>query len=267
MSTRLDDTQLWQLWRPFVGIHRWFLARGCPPTIRRLRGMTRVLHVTVLTTSLGLMTGIAHIVISNFIIVLGQDLPDWFFSPSLGVIHGMLFLVPISRWYGRSWGWSATSILWAVLVMLSIDQLVDDLYSSLLSLIIHPPEDDWTIRTDHDWNFALHWAIFGTCWSECLILWMTDLRKLRSITALGMALPAGLAAYGASLIANLPDAIRFSQSLPIRSPGLSELLGRSVVFGLPWLAILGVTAVALGFRLCGGDQAPEATQLESANPD
>ncbi|HUQ68585.1 MAG TPA: hypothetical protein VM165_03620 [Planctomycetaceae bacterium] len=100
-------------WTIFRGIHRWFLAAGCPPTLSDERRWVRGLRTSVLMGTLGFvsswMTILWHPIEEIVFPRLGFG-PWGLLSFSPGPVFGAIVLLPLSRWLGRGW----FNSLWAV---------------------------------------------------------------------------------------------------------------------------------------------------------
>ncbi|HUQ68587.1 MAG TPA: hypothetical protein VM165_03630 [Planctomycetaceae bacterium] len=97
------------VWSVFRGIHRWFFAYGCPPTIAELAGWTRVLHVSVLLAAMGLVASVLGL--TAVWGLQAVNLYDPWDSAALGLSIGGLLLVPLSRWMERPWWLAAVACL------------------------------------------------------------------------------------------------------------------------------------------------------------
>lgn len=101
------------VWTVFRGARRWWLARGCPPTVCDVRRWVRAVRVSAL---LGL-TGLASSWVSSAWPLIGalEELAPGIngeyglvFWP--GVAFGAVVLLPMSRWMGRGWWLSLAAI-------------------------------------------------------------------------------------------------------------------------------------------------------------
>jgi hypothetical protein len=99
-------------WTVFHGIHHWFLADGCPPTVGSDRFWMRALRVTVLLGSLGVISGCLSSLIARlptpvlYSIPLGSTGSSVVINvaiPLIGLLYGALVLLPLLRWSGQSW--------------------------------------------------------------------------------------------------------------------------------------------------------------------
>jgi hypothetical protein len=93
-------------WTIFRGIHRWFLASRCPPTLRDERRWVRGLQTSVLMGTLGFISSWMTIfwIPAERIIFPGLGFgPYGVLSLSPGPVFGAIVLLPLSRWLGRGW--------------------------------------------------------------------------------------------------------------------------------------------------------------------
>jgi hypothetical protein len=102
------------LWTIFYGLHRWFFALGCPPTLIDERRWGRALRTSVLLGTLELVSSWLCAIAMSFIILLatgwiGMVVGTPFCAP--GFWFGIIVLLPLSRWQGRNWPLSALAIL------------------------------------------------------------------------------------------------------------------------------------------------------------
>lgn len=102
--------RMWQLWRPFVGIHQWYFSPGYPPPLRNLTGWTAVFQTTMLCAAMGLVAGALGVVIVVATSLLLRG--DGFIQVSLlGFAYGITVIFPLSRWMNRNVFWSAAGIV------------------------------------------------------------------------------------------------------------------------------------------------------------
>ncbi|MDZ4687017.1 MAG: hypothetical protein SH850_18225 [Planctomycetaceae bacterium] len=94
--------QPFALWTIFRGIHRWFLAPGCPPTLMDERRWVRGLRTSVLLGMLGLLSSW----MTTLWLYLGREFNNsdiandtWIIAQ--GLIFGLCVMLPLSRWIGR----------------------------------------------------------------------------------------------------------------------------------------------------------------------
>lgn len=182
MSTRIDDTQLWQLWRPFVGIHRWFLHRGCPPTIRRLRGWTRIVHVCVLTGTWGLVSGMIAAPLFESISMIESHVPVWLVRLAGGCAISAITLTPLVRWLGSSWRFLLILPGWGGVWLAKWDQvsifLLDFEFVGQLQLFP---------LTRH----LLLWSVLLSGGALGQLLWIGFVRHPRNLMPAAMVVPIG----------------------------------------------------------------------------
>jgi hypothetical protein len=214
-------------WTVFHGIHHWFFARGCPPTIAPLRGWRRVLPLSVLLVSLGLTATMCGL---TAVWCVGLSQAQWG-AAVLGAGFGGLLLLPISRWVGRPW--------W-------------------LALLTVPLCAVWFWTFGHWWLFyqgvfsdvrgkahdVLVWWAAMTTMGLGPALWMSSPLRWRSwlappVVAAGTAIAA--AAYGYST--------RWMPSLTWPMPAALGRLLDFIVLMQPVALFLTVTSAALGIRL------------------
>lgn len=106
--------RLWQLWRPFVGIHRWYFAPGCPPPLRNLNGWTAIAQTSVLCAGIGMVAGMLAVVV----IVVMSLFPPYGSTGMiflLGLAYGIVVIYPLSRWINRSIFWSLAGVVMCIL--------------------------------------------------------------------------------------------------------------------------------------------------------
>lgn len=112
LSPEDNDTsvpRMWQLWRPFAGIHRWYFSPGCPPPLRNLKGWTGCVQTSILCAAMGLVAafvGLTVLVATNLL----RNAAVWQ-TVLLGVVFGFIVIYPLSRWIGRSVSWSLAGVI------------------------------------------------------------------------------------------------------------------------------------------------------------
>lgn len=193
MLTRDDDVQFWQLWKPFVGIHRWFYMRGCPPTIRRLRGWTRIVHASVLTGVLGLFTGLFGVLAASLLENFGPGDISYAIVVLTGGIEGALLLVPLGLWTGRSHPVAAFGIAWMA-GLFSIFEPVMTLLNWLnnKSLWSRVPVARWSVAL-LIWREAATWGCQSAYLAGGSLLWLLNPRRPRTWWRLLTLFPIGFA--------------------------------------------------------------------------
>lgn len=93
----------WIDWANWRTVHRWGLARGCPPVLRDERPRVRAFRIALLCGAQGataaMLAGITGAVLEAFPISAYPDV-GLFFPPAA---FALVALVPLSRWLGRGW--------------------------------------------------------------------------------------------------------------------------------------------------------------------
>lgn len=220
---------IWQIWMPFRGIHRWLLTRGCPPTIRRLRGLTRVVHLTVLIAGLGMIAGVLGAVAVWFSMKAmgpGDDLGLTVF----GAILGLCVILPLSRWIGRNW-WHAGA---GIIVSAAWFGVIDVLHSAFGELVGHGNGSD-----------IVQWGLTTTTWCLGMAVWMVDVRRPQTLLIVAFGGGAGIIATAVKGLADWGERSGMLQRIPF---GNHEFL-RFLLNFQPILIMLLLLCASLGMRL------------------
>ncbi|HET6423049.1 MAG TPA: hypothetical protein VFG20_05155 [Planctomycetaceae bacterium] len=209
---------MWQLWRPFVGIHRWYFSRGCPPPLRELNGYTRCVHAGVLCAAMGLVTSAVGFSIEyseerflNRNSVTGQGIA--------GLLFGLLVLLPISRWLGRPWWLVGLSVL-----------TVTTAYSL------------------QDWSFEGFRFLFGETMWLFTGMWLT-VALVASLPMMGCNLSSLLVPCVACTGAYLAGAVHWMVMIYFAGDDDLPWLISAPVYYLPDVTLFVVIAIAVGLRL------------------
>lgn len=116
LAEQIDPTapRTWQLWRPFVGIHRWYFSPGCPPPLRNLDGLAGCVQTSILCAGMGMVAGVLGVVI---LVATSLLVPGGGFLQMclLGLAYGIVVVFPLSRWINRTVFWSVAGIVVCVL--------------------------------------------------------------------------------------------------------------------------------------------------------
>lgn len=126
--------RLWQVWRPFMGIHRWYFAKGCPPPLRKLTGLTACVHASILLSMMGFFAAVIGL-FAVTVIFQTRYAVHRVEGIIIGMAVGIFVVIPLSRWINRSW---SIGLLLSV-VCFGLTKYFDR------SLIL------W-IYLDHDWH-------------------------------------------------------------------------------------------------------------------
>ncbi|MBX3452066.1 MAG: hypothetical protein KF777_21095 [Planctomycetaceae bacterium] len=99
-------------WNVFAGAHRWWLRKGVPPTLGQAGTRVRAIRTSILLAVMGIVSSwvsFGALYLDGFMqghgglnVLLGFG-PGW--------AYGIVVLVPLSRWLGRTWFWSIISLL------------------------------------------------------------------------------------------------------------------------------------------------------------
>ncbi len=260
MSTRIDDTQLWQLWRPFVGIHRWFFMRGCPPTIRKLQGWTRVVHASVLMGGLGLLAGLVCVVALGMAGVATDVLSEWGQLAVTGGLVGFILLLPLARWCGRAWWFALLGIVWQAVLLPLIAETSDSLYLPYSRAL----SDAWGGLTYE----AILWGLINVTWSLGMSAWMVDVRRLRSFWLLVWPLPIGICSSCLFALIERYQIFQMLLQTPLANAwGIQFFLTHQAMY-YPLQLLFLLQAIVLGSRLwSGSSQAEGQTRLHAELAD
>lgn len=177
-------THPWALWQPFLTLPSWFLHRGYPSALDDPRLSVRLLRITIITFPLGLLAGWAY---------AGLDLLEGYsglrnYLPLYiyvlfrccypGLCFGLIVLVPLSRWRGRNWWWTAA----AVPVSAVVHHL---LFSFLIPWVATQPS--WVRR-----------VTAGTIGGFGVAFWMIPPANRRALAFILLTAIAGVAGYFAT---------------------------------------------------------------------
>ncbi len=219
----------WIDWANWCSVHRWWLARSCPPVLRDERPWVRVFRITLLCGALG--------VLAPTLAGLGWAAREALSLPeSLSVnfpplCFALLALFPLSRWLGRGWLLTACSGL----VSIAAYWAGVSMFLTGADLLEHGPGDFS--------GFAGYAGgmLGGATGGLILGAWMTHLGHRAALFDVARAVLAGtLGGLGfALLLAN--------QIEPWGTEWFPPL--RVVISGQPHLPFQSLMAIALGLRL------------------
>lgn len=240
MPPRNDETEIWQLWKPFVGIHRWCFSRGCPPTLRRLRGWTRVVHASVLMSAWGLGTGLLCVLALGVGDEVSSGLSEWSILAVVGGFLGAVFLVPIARWSGRAWWYALIGIGWQAALLPFIANWSSNLYDFI--------NQYGNVSLGERVGEAIVWGDINATLSLGMSLWMVDLRRLRTAWMLAWALPIGLLSMLLFYLIDRLEVFQGLSQLPLSSLwGIGFLLQNQAMY-YPLQLLFLMQAIVLGTR-------------------
>ncbi len=219
----------WQFWRPFRGIHRWLLYRGCPPTIRKLTGLTRIIHLTVLVCALSLLSGVAGAV-SVWFSMKAMGPGDDTGLAVFGTILGLGVIAPVSRWIGRAWWHVLAGVVFSAIWF----GVIDSLHSFYGQMLPH-----------NSWHSTLHWGLTTTTWCLGMAAWMIDVRQPRTWWMIMLGTGAGVIATASK---SCMEQFERSGTLT-RIPFGHHELTRFLINFQPILVMLVLLCASLGLRL------------------
>ncbi len=219
----------WIDWANWRSVHRWWLARECPPVLRDERHGVRVFRITLLCGSLGIiaptLAGVCWAVRE------AMSLPEMLSTNSPPICFWLLVLFPLSRWLGRGW------ILTGFSGLVSIAAYWSGVWAFLsgADLFEHGPGDFSSFA-----GYA-GGMLGGATGGLMLGLWMTHLGRRSALMDVARAVLAGaLGGLGFSLLLA-------NQAEPWGADWFPPL--RVVISGQPHIPFQSLMAIALGMRL------------------
>ncbi|MDZ4686564.1 MAG: hypothetical protein SH850_15955, partial [Planctomycetaceae bacterium] len=133
------------VWTIFHGIHRWYFARGCPPTVRSDRGWVQGLRLSILLGVMGVVSGWLSTLIGRIPSPVLFTFPTLDSAPgmvsvssfAMGATYGLLVLMPLSRWLGRPWMMAVASVpvssaTFVLAMWVALRHLQSETYDSLM---------------------------------------------------------------------------------------------------------------------------------------
>jgi len=208
------------IWRVFHEAPQWWLARGCPPTVAHLSGWTRVLHVSVLLSAMGLAAatlGAALIAAKIF-----RSADGWCFE----AIYAGVVLVPLSRWTGRS-AWQSLLTIPAMIAW----------FWSVVALV------EWMISLRGTLPEELQMLVVCAYLALGPALWMAAPRTSRCWSVVSSTLLACMLAVASAALLHRTG-IMSSRTMPMSISAV-----RMVLWLQPWVMLFTLTAAALGIPL------------------
>jgi len=152
---------LFAVWTLFREAPRWWLARGCPPTVL---AEPRAMRVSLLLGLMGLAAGwlSAMLLHVNSLVQFHQEALFW--MP--GALFGGVVLLPLSRWIGRGW----------IASVLSIPVSVGAYWAAVyVDLKIDPPLGASSVSE------PVAGALAGMAGAGILCVWLMPIRRLRAL--------------------------------------------------------------------------------------
>lgn len=213
------EPRLWQLWQPFVGIHRWYFSRGCPPPLRNLEGPTACVHATVLCATMGLAAAAIGFSLED----LGGRLQyQWSkcFQLLPGLVFGFVVLLPISRWLGRLWWLIACSLFAATLGFGPAESWTFDILQSAFG--------------DTAWLFTWMWEIAALSASLTMVGRNRSTIRIPIVACAGACL-AGIVHQVIWIVDDYDNILLWPMDVPI--------------YYLPDVVLMVAVSVAVGMRL------------------
>lgn len=224
---------VWAVWRLFVAAPRWWLARGCPATVRGERGWRRVVRLSLLLAAVGAMSGVLSAAGSYLVNAVHHDLEPPAVAWLPGACFGLVALVPLSRWLGRSW--------W--LTVPAVPVAAGAYFAAVWTMLLCCPPMSSTRLMPDEWGAA----VAGACGAGLMGLWMSRPTSRRSVGVLGLVLLAG--GVGGLLF----GLITFDWPASVAPPlGMEEIGGFMVMSG-GFCAYQALVAAALVARMWRAD--------------
>jgi hypothetical protein len=219
----------WIDWANWCSVHRWWLARNCPPVLRDERPSVRVFRITLLCGALGVIAPTLAGV--GWAACEALSLPEFLSVNFPPLCFALLVLFPLSRWLGRGWlltgfsGLVSIAAYWAGVWM----------FLTGADLIEHGP-GDFSSTAGYAGGM-----LGGATGGLMLGLWMTHLGRRQAVIDVSRAVIAGtLGGLGFSLLlANQPEPWGTEWFPPLRV----------VISGQPHFPFQSLMAIALGLRL------------------
>lgn len=242
--------RMWQLWRPFVGIHRWYFSRGCPPPLRNLLRWEAALQISTLCAAMGLLAGIFTLFVALPLSLVPHQFSNLRF-PLTGFVYGTLVFYPLSLWIGHSIPRSMGGVALCVLMWVGqfvLYQMIPSLHHELFGggLRIFVVNAEYRILRN-TLSFGIPAALLGIYFCG------NDARKYRVLSAVL------LAAAGYALGSEWIKAVGMGPRLGLTAGSIHHLIQRELVQTLPviWYEIF--LSMALGTLLWPTPDELEAT--------
>jgi hypothetical protein len=106
----------WAIWDLVLSAPRWLLHRGYPPELDAPRLSVRLVRISIVTFLLGMLAAWAYVGLKLLAGYSGlrHYLPEFIYILIYccypGLCFGLIVLVPLSRWQGRNWWWTAAAV-------------------------------------------------------------------------------------------------------------------------------------------------------------
>lgn len=138
-----NHDHLFAIWTLFSDVPRWWLARGCPPTVEDARPWAKAVRISLLLGMLGCASAAVTALMSQSF--------EWMWISyrwrppfrGTGVPLSLIVLFPLSRWSGGSWLLCASTVVLTCLLELLNGMFLPVLLVILALLLIPRRSDRW----------------------------------------------------------------------------------------------------------------------------
>lgn len=167
----------WAIWELVFSAPRWLLHRGYPPELDDPRLSVRLWRITIVTFLLGFLAGWAYAGLRLFVGYSGLRayVPGIISVCYSGLCFGLIVLVPLSRWQGRNWWWTAAAVP----------------ISGVVHHLLFSPPIPWLLKQPREVIRVIA-ATIGACWAAS---WMNPPINRRALAFILLTMTVGVAGY------------------------------------------------------------------------